>query len=325
MGAATILNHQTSVHVLSLHATGDSVPEWLHVLPLGTFSGIDGRGPYVVKDADALVSLFQSEGKKLAVDENHSTDLAAKQGFSAPARGWIVELQKRSDGIWGRVEWTPEGKALMEGKSYGYLSPVFKHPPKPPFEVSKLLRVALTNDPNLTLTALHAAQKGSAVDEEELLAALRSELELGTDADGAAILDGVKKLKVSRNSADPAQFVPIGTFQATVAELNKLRSGISLQAAEKIVDQALNEARLMPYMRDWAVSLCQTNAAAFDDFLNGAGKPVANFAFSLSQPAADWKALHQRDRGDKTELTEVNRVLGHSAEDIQKYGAKADK
>lgn len=318
---------QTSAHscyAIALNTAGKAVPDWLHVLPLGTFSGIDGRGPYVVKDADALVSLFQSEGKKLAVDENHSTDLAAKKGFSAPARGWIVELQKRSDGIWGRVEWTPEGKALMEGKSYGYLSPVFGHAVKPPYVVNRLMRVALTNDPNLTLTALHA-QKGSVVDMEELLATLRSELELGSDADGAAILDSLKKLKVSRNSADPAQFVPIGTFQETVAELNKLRSGISQQTAEKIVDQAVAEGQILPFMKDWAVSLCQSNAAAFDDFLNGAGKPIAAFGKSLTSPAADWNAMHQRQqRGDTSELTEISRQLGHSAEDIQKYGAKAN-
>ena len=316
---------QHSCFAIALNAADKAAPEWLHVMPLGTFSGIDGRGPYVVKDADALVSLFEREGKKLAVDENHSTDLAAKQGFSAPARGWIVELQKRSNGIWGRVEWTPEGKALMEGKSYGYLSPVFGHSVKPPYVVHRLMRVALTNDPNLTLTALHAAQKGSVVDEEELLAALRSELELGTDADRAAILEGVKKLKVSRNSADPAQFVPISTFQATVAELNKLRSGVSLQGAERIVERAIEEGQIMPFMKDWAVSLCQTNAAAFDDFLNGAGKPIAAFGKSLTTPAADWSAMHRRDHGDKTELTEVNRVLGHTAEDLTKYGAKAEK
>lgn len=328
MGAATIFNHQTSVHVVALYTSGNSLPEWLHLIPAGRFTAIDGRGPFEVTSeiAEKVIAAFNADGKKLPVDENHSTDLAAKKGFSAPARGWIVELQARDTGVWGRVEWTAEGRSLVEGRSYGYLSPVLLHGAKKPFVVQKLLRVALTNDPALTsLKALYS--KGSSVDEEEFLAALRSELELGTDADGAAILDGVKKLKTSRNSADPAQFAPIEALQEAMAELNKLRSGISLQTAEKIVDRAIAESQILPSMRSWAVSLCQSNAAAFDDFLNGAGKPITAFAKDLVT-GHDWTSMYQRDRdreqGKSGELTEISRQLGHSAEDIQKYGAKAN-
>lgn len=319
------LTSDHSCFAIALNAAAKAVPEWLHVIPAGQFTAIDGRGPFEVTAANAeqVIAAFNADGKKLPVDENHSTDLAAKKGFSAPARGWVVELEARDTGVWGRVEWTAEGRSLVEGQAYGYLSPVLLHGSKKPFVVQKLLRVALTNDPALTsLKALYS--KGSAVDMEELLAALRTELELGADADGAAVLDGVKKLKVSRNSADPAQFVPIAMFQSTVAELNKLRSGVSLQGAERIVARAIEEGQIMPFMKDWAVSLCQSNAAAFDDFLNGAGKPIAAFGKSLTLPAADWNAMHQRGRGDISEVTEISRQLGHSAEDIQKYGAKAN-
>jgi len=311
---------------IALHAADITVPEWLHLLPLGEFSGVDGRGPYRNADADKLIAQFQQEGRKLAVDENHSTDLAAKHGLSTPARGWIVELQKRNDGIWGRVEWTPEGRSLMQSKSYGYLSPVFTHSAKPPYAVRKLLRVALTNDPNLTsLTALHSAQKGAVMDPEQLFAALRTALDLGEDADSAAILNAVNGLKQSRNSVNPADFVPMAMFQATVAELNKLRSGISQESAEREVDQVIRENKLMPFMRDWAVSLCQANKAAFDDFLAGAGKPVGEFINSLTTKY-DFKHSQLNGKGDDdAQLTAVHRNLGHSAEDVKTYGAKADK
>ncbi len=39
------------------------------------------------------------------------------------ARGWIVELQARDDGIWGRVEWTGAGRALIEDRAYRGISP----------------------------------------------------------------------------------------------------------------------------------------------------------------------------------------------------------
>ncbi len=154
------MTKRTAAHLIALHVAGDAPPEWLHLLPSMTFKGVDGRGPYQAPDADALIGLFQREGRKLPVDENHAIDLAGKSGHPSPARGWIVELQARADGIWGRVEWTEEGAALVKGKAYGYLSPVFLHTAAKPYRVAKLTRVALTNDPNLDfLTALHHYQE----------------------------------------------------------------------------------------------------------------------------------------------------------------------
>lgn len=40
---------------------------------------------------------------KLPVDECHATDKAAPDGRQAPARGWIVQMEVRADGLWGRV------------------------------------------------------------------------------------------------------------------------------------------------------------------------------------------------------------------------------
>ncbi|CUX60154.1 hypothetical protein CFBP6626_17915 [Agrobacterium tumefaciens] len=171
-----------STHIVALQSAA-AAPEWLHVLPTGRFFGVDGRGPYVLDNVDALISAFNAEGKKLPVDENHSTDLAAKQGFSAPARGWLTALERRDDGVWAKVEWTPDGLTMMQGKAYGYISPVFTHSAKAPFAVHKLLRVALTNDPNLNLKSLHSQNLETTMD----LEALRKALGLPETADEAAI------------------------------------------------------------------------------------------------------------------------------------------
>lgn len=85
---------------LALAADG-SVPEWIHLVPAGEFRGADGRGPYRLRDAAALITASMGPGRRLPLDENHSTDLAATRGEPAPARGWIVDLQSRPDGIWG--------------------------------------------------------------------------------------------------------------------------------------------------------------------------------------------------------------------------------
>ena len=132
-----------------------AVPEWIHLLPSGKFSGEDGRGPYQVGDATELIRTSLATGK-LPVDENHATDLGAVSGAASPARGWITAMEARPDGIWGRVDWTPAGRQLLQDHAYRHISPTFEHSPRDG-RVVRILRAALTNLPNLPqLTALHS-------------------------------------------------------------------------------------------------------------------------------------------------------------------------
>ncbi len=93
-------------------ANGDGVPEWVHLLPAGVVRTVDGRGPYHCTSLQSVADLLG--GKRLPIDENHATDKGGKAlGMPAPARGWIVALEARDDGLWGQVEWTGEGRKLM--------------------------------------------------------------------------------------------------------------------------------------------------------------------------------------------------------------------
>nr|WP_294555834.1 phage protease [uncultured Rhodopila sp.] len=144
----------TSLQTSTIRA--GNAPDWIHLLPVGTFKGADGRGPYNVPNPAAIMAVSMMEGK-LCVDVNHSTDLAAPHGQPSPAIGWIVEMQRRPDGVWGRVEWTPAGRSLFAEKSYRGVSPVFAHDDKG--NVIRILRASLTNVPNIMeLTSLHARQ-----------------------------------------------------------------------------------------------------------------------------------------------------------------------
>ncbi|MEX2480204.1 MAG: phage protease [Gammaproteobacteria bacterium] len=169
-------------------------PEWVHLLPADMVITVDGRGPYRVTDAAQLAaSSLQAAGGRLPIDENHSTDLAAPQGGPSPARGWIVDLQARDDGIWGRVEWTAAGKALMSDRAYRHISPAITHTSH--HRVTGILRAALTNRPNLRgLAALNSELEDSKMD---LLTKLREALGLAADADEAAVLHSVGELKGS--------------------------------------------------------------------------------------------------------------------------------
>lgn len=173
--------------VSSLHfqipATGE-VPEWVHLTPAGTFSGADGRGPFTLGDAEDVIRSSMAAGR-LAIDENHAIDVAGPKGQPSPARGWIVEMQARPDGLWGRVEWTTAGTALMQDKAYRGISPVIVAK-KDGGGIVKLLRAALTNDPNLTLTTLHSRS-----DSMDFLSRLRQALGLAADATEDAMLTSV--------------------------------------------------------------------------------------------------------------------------------------
>lgn len=164
---------------------GDTAPDWIHLVPAGEVRTHDGRGPYRIADAAALMAASLKAGDKLVLDENHSTDIAAPRGDAAPARGWIVELQHRADGIWGRVEWTEAGRAKVAAKEYRGISPVIGH--RADGTVTQILRASIVNQPNLLgLTALHQEQN------MDFRAKLIEALGLGSDADDAAIMAGIK-------------------------------------------------------------------------------------------------------------------------------------
>lgn len=173
----------TTISSLHFQIPAGQAPEWVHLTPAGTFSGVDGRGPFTLQDAAAVITASMAAGK-LPIDENHSTDKAAPEGRPAPARGWIVEMQARHDGLWGRVDWTATGKRLVEEHEYRGISPVFVSETAGG-KVVRILRAALTNDPNLTLTTLHSRTP------DMDLASLRKALALKDDATEAAILTAV--------------------------------------------------------------------------------------------------------------------------------------
>ena len=188
-------------------------PQWLHLLPAGEVRTIDGRGPYRITDRDAIVAASMAGGK-LVLDENHATDLAAPRGSPAPARGWIVQLHNRVDGIWGRVDWTESAKRAELWRSYRGVSPAIVH--RKDGTISSITRASLTNTPNLSgLTTLHAQG-----DDIMLRAALAELLDLPASADDRMVINKVAMLVKQHTGKDVA-------LQSTPVEVQQL----SLQAS----------------------------------------------------------------------------------------------
>jgi len=174
----------TTLHTALPAAEPGQVPEWIHVCPAGEFRGRDGRGPYRIEDAQAVILHSQgSDGvTRLVLDENHATDHAMVHGGAAPAAAWMVELQARADGIWSRVEWTERGRALMADRAYRGLSPAIAVD-RTSGQVHSIVRASLTNAPNFDLASLHQQEPSM-----DFHAQLRQALGLASSADEAAIV-----------------------------------------------------------------------------------------------------------------------------------------
>lgn len=307
----------TASLIVSLHATDAGAPEWVHVIPAGTFKGADGRGPYEA-DPAAVVARFNQTGRRIPIDENHAIDLAGKVGHPSPARGWIISLEARADGVWGKVEWTREGRDLVAGDAYGFLSPVFTHTRTKPHQVADLLRVALTNDPNLTdLASLHSK-------ENAMLEELRKLLGLPETADEAAAIAAIAALHTaqSAHSADlgriaeaagvakdarPDAIVTALQSRATTGNENLAAMVVSLQsqiatmqadtAKEKsahAIEAALKAGKIVPATKEHWLTLHSKDPVATDAML--AAMPSLNSGAIAKQPAANGSALSPEDQ-----------------------------
>jgi phage I-like protein len=124
-------------------------PEWIELIPAGTFAPVDDRGPFINDDPDQIIqaTLARMPAAGLVIDYDHSTDFAAPEGRPAPAAGWIKEFKTKGGAIFARVEWTRDASEALADRKWRYISPVFEHDQKG--RVLRILRAALTNNPSL--------------------------------------------------------------------------------------------------------------------------------------------------------------------------------
>ena len=259
-------------------AASADAPEWINLLPAGPVRTVDGRGPYAVASMAELIAASLPAGQKLALDENHSTDKGAALGLPARAQGWIVALEARDDGLWGKVEWTGPGRQLMVDKAYSGVSPVIAHTKDG--RIMRLLRASLTNTPNLQgLVALHS--ETAPMDWKAKLIEL---LKLDGDVDDAAIEAALKAkmdAKPEGGAADPAlmsqNLIGHPVVVALQSELNTatgqikaLTEGAARKDAAAFVDNAIREGRVgLKPLRDDYIALHMEDPARAEKLIGG--------------------------------------------------------
>lgn len=191
-----------------------AVPEWVQLLPTlqGEVQTYDGRGPYRVTDIGAIIHASMAWERGIPIDENHATDL--RPGHEAPARGWIVEMQARDGGLWGRVEWTAAGRALVADKAYRGISPVLMVDPKDKRTVKLIPRASLVNVPNLCgLAALNTEERSLM----EGMSKIAEKLGLAADASLDQILAKIDAL--AKGSDDDTASAPAMAMQAALTAI----------------------------------------------------------------------------------------------------------
>lgn len=153
--------------VLTLNrAFSASEDGWAMLAPYGRHPGAlhaPGKGRekivqvFTPEVADGIVTVFNrraaEEGEGFAgllVDREHQSYL---DNGDTLALAWIKNVEARDDGLWGRLDYTDEGKRLvLNGKAYKFLSPVFDvQTGSAPGEVVPvaLADATFTNKPNL--------------------------------------------------------------------------------------------------------------------------------------------------------------------------------
>lgn len=286
---------------VTLAASADGEPlDWIKLLPIGRFAGRDGRGPYEVADqahAEQIIAASLKGDLEPVVDYDHQTDLAAVKdvGGTAPASGWIKEMQARADGIWGRIEWTDKAKAALHAREYRYFSPVFPHS-KSTGRVMAILRGGLTNKPNLALGALasEADQPNgdTDLDKSKLAKALGLSDDATEDDIHAAITamnERATGLALAAQAAGLAADAAAGDVVTAInakgaaddkgdvvvslqAEVNQLKADRAKEQGEAAVDAAIKAGKITPAARDTFIALHASNRAQFDAIV--AAQPV---------------------------------------------------
>lgn len=319
---------------------GTKAPDWIELLPAGRLRGVDGR-EWSGVDWPAVEAAFNTRAADISIDYEHGSEddptVRAANGQPIPAAGWIDRLERRENGsVWGHVSWTEAARNMIEAREYRYLSPAFWFT-KNERRVIALRSAALTNRPNLRLTALNREQHQET--QMDLAQQLRKALGLAADADDASIVAAVNTATADRatalNRAETAEaraanppsdkFVPVETHQlalnrASAAE-TKLADRVAADhqaAVDSAIESALEDGKIAPASEEFYRASCRDEAGlkAFTAFCKTAPEIAGE---RRSKEAARGK----QDAVLTDEELAVCRALGQSPEDFQKTKASS--
>jgi phage I-like protein len=312
--------------------TDGTVPEWVPLIPVGDVIGRDGR-KWKNSNPAAVIAHTVATGREQPLDYEHSTELKAPIGEEAPAAGWFKEYRVAKNHIEGRLVLNPRGASSLENREYRYLSPVFQYDGNN--EIYDITSVAFTNRPNLYLPALNHQtsinnQEQSAMTYEELMALLRTALNMEATADHNSVIAVIKQketdLQTARNAEaqpDLSKFVPVETHEVVLQRAMNAEQKLTdnLQTARNAeidaeIDAAVAAGKIAPVNKEFYRTACNTEGGLdkFREFAKSAPVVAAPSELDGKTPGEHKTALN-------AEAQKIADAFGNTAEDLKTYGA----
>lgn len=128
--------------------------------------------------------------------------------------------------------------------------------------------------------------------EADPLAALRAALDQPADADEQALVAACAALKKT-GKPNPAEYVSVAVMRGLQEQVAALSAQVRTGDADKLIDQAIAEGRLIASQKDWATELAASNMAALTAYLE-TSQPIAALA---GQQTHGKKPEGQEDEG----------------------------
>ncbi len=258
---------------------GERAPEWIELLPTGPdIKGRDGRS-WRLSNPENVADAFRLQAISLVIDYEHSTELSAPKGEEAPAAGWVENVEVRDDGsVWGQVDWTPKANNSIVNKEYRFISPAFHHTKDG--EIIKISSIALTNKPNLILTALNSQQEWSEV---------ATALGIDSISSPQDILNALNREKKGTSNKIVDEYISQAVFVPAQRELliamcsqigvSKFKGFAEMQSSassfkyllEKQVKGNIN-IRPQQQLNDSQLAVCRNTGVSEKDYLTALGK-----------------------------------------------------
>ncbi len=323
-----ITTNETQLIAINAIDLSGTVPQVIELLPAGNvITGRDGRN-WNNSNPQSLVAAFNANKANLPIDIEHATEHKAPKGEPAPAIGWIERVFVKDNGsTWGNVSWNAQGMQLLKDKAYRYLSPVFRYSASTN-SILALTSAALTNNPNLFLTALNSVGNSNhSTGDTTMSKAITQALGLTDGASDDNIVSAINALKQDKatalNSAkypDINLFVPISDHklalnQAKVAndELAQIKQDAHSGAVETAINAALEAGKIAPASVDYHTASCASEAGlkAFNAYVAEAPVIVSDSGLEGKQVGDEATALNAAEK-------EAAKLTGMSEAEYQK-------
>lgn len=173
----------------------------------------------------------------LPVDKDH---LSYQEDKTTEAMGWVRELAMCAGNLAARIEWTPPGLALVQGKVYKHFSTVYPGAAEgcTMYEPERLIGLALTNQPNNAAGQPPITNSHANIFQPKQGAEAKTQTNTQTKTMNPTIL---AKLGLAEGATDEEIIAAIDSLRAQVAEAQNAAADAAAAEADIIAKTATFE------------------------------------------------------------------------------------